>query len=706
MADTPTDENREETSSEFQTGECTLTPPWGKVRLTISSDAMQVVVTEVAGDSSLCPSLTPETVSVFLHENGINNGVLFESLQELVDCLAADPEWGGSLVVAEGRPPMIPGRAEYTMFKGAKDVQVVGNDALSVDGELLVFPAIKDYLDQQRNPGDMPEVIAKVVGGGEILVTKTQPFKGRPGRDVFGRAVAPPAFVEVIQGDNVELVGNNVKFTASFFGYLHLIGRRISVLSPIVVADDNMTAWYVQFEQLPETKTPFVLDLTVLLNNAGLKKETDGAQIEELCLQLGQGGNSGWYVAARGQEAVNGQDGALLFEGTDPPSALRDDGSIDFKVINLVKTVEADQHFATLSMPTEGIPGYTLLDEELPAESGQSLRVDVKGNVRAEEGEEGEVRYYSETEGVIQYQNGKLEIDPLYHVKGNVDFSTGNIDVDCCLTVAGNVCSDFTVKSTKDIIIKGTVEPGAKIIVDGNLQVKGGIIGENTEVMVLGNLQAEYVQDAKIVVKGQVLINQYAFSSVIRSVGSIQVGPGTGERGGSVVGGIICSSARIEAKSTGSPSNVLTAVVVEPAPHKLAKFKQLKEQIEECEVNVTKIMRTLDLDAIEPDLVKQHLEKANPKQRELYLQILSKLNLLVKQQHGLAADKKKLREELWQDVDKMSILVRNAFYSNTKVRIARKEFHNRIDKGRTHIIHDGKKLCIDSSKGAGDELPE
>lgn len=696
--------NDPDDQGQYVTGECTFSPAWGGVRLVISDDGMEVVINAISGDETLCKTLTPEKVSAFLHDNKITHGVDHAALAELVGDLILEPNWTGDLVVAEGKPPTVPGGAEFSMFKGAK-VERGGSDVLVVDGETLSFSTVKNYLDQKTKPVDIPDVVAKMVSGGEILVSKTQPYNGRPGRDVFGRAIAPPAFGEVVDGENVQLLDGGLKFSASLLGYLLLFDRQLSVVSPIVVSDDQMTAWFVQFPQIQPAKKPFIMDITVLLAKAGVVRGTEGAQVEALCLELSRTKESGWYVAARGKEPIPGEDGKLLFEGTDPPSALRDDGSIDFKVLNLVKTVEAGSHFATLCPPTKGTSGYTLMDEALPAEPGKPLKVDAKNNVRVEE--EGErVFYYAESDGVIQYQNGRLEIDPLYQVKGNVDFSTGNIDVDCCLAVAGNVCSDFTVKSAKDIVVSGTLEPGAKVIVSGDLQVKGGIIGENTEVMVLGNLQAEYVQDAKIVVKGQILINQYAFSAIIRSVGSIQVGPGTGERGGSVVGGTICSSARIEAKTMGSPSNILTTVVVEPAPHKLAKLKQLKGRIAKYEANITKIMRTLNLEAIEPVQVKELLEQANPKQRRLYIEILNQLNLLVKEQQLLLHDKNKMSDALWRDVDKMSVQVNKACYTNTKVRIARKEFLNRRDRGRTSVIHDRSKLKVDSSKGEDDILPE
>lgn len=692
------EKNNKENSPEYVTGESLLVADWGRVRVEISSDGMAVDLVEVQGDPSLCPTLTQGDVTALLTKAKISGGILTEAVAELVDSLVLDPNWSGSLIIAEGTPPTVPGGADYTLFKEAKEV-VAGGSSIVVDGEAFDFQSLHDYLTGRRKPADMPSVLTKMVRPGEVVVQKKTPADGREGHDVFGSTLAPPSFMEVIAGDHIELAGGGKRFVASCLGYVVLVERKLSILSPIVVAEDQMTAWYVQFQQAAAAKSPLAMDMTVLLKDAGLLRETEGERVEELCVQLARNQEPGWFVAAKGMAAVPGENGALIFQDTDPPCPMRDDGTIDYRILNLVNTVDSDFHFATLSPPTEGTAGFTLWGEDISAQPGQLLRVDARANVRVEERDNGELWYYSETEGVVQYRNGKLEIEPLYQVKGNVDFSTGNIDVDCCLSVVGNVCSDFTVKSTKDVVISGILEPGSKMVVQGNLQVKGGIIGEKTEVVVMGNLQAEYLQDARIVVKGETRINQYVFSAVMRSVGAIVVGPGTGDRGGSIVGGTVCSSSRVEAKTTGSPSNVLTTIVVEPAPHKLAVLKKLKDELRSSEASIAKIMRTLNLQAIEPDLVKQLLQEATPDKRKLYVKILGQLNGLVKHQQTILADKNKLRDRLWRDVDKMFIQINKSFYSNTKVRIAKKEIVNRHDRGNMRITHDRRKLCLDHGGG-------
>jgi hypothetical protein len=134
---------------------------------------------------------------------------------------------------------------------------------------------------------------------------------------------------------------------------------------------------------------------------------------------------------------------------------------------------------------------------------------------------------------------------------------------------------------------------------------------------------------------------------------------------------------------------------VEPAPHKLVVLKQLKDELRSSEASIAKIMRTLNLQAIEPSLVKQLLREATPEKRKLYVKILGQLNGLVKHQQTILADKNKLRDRLWCDVDKMFIQINKSFYSNTRVRIAKKEIVNRNDRGNMRITHDRRKLCLD-----------
>src|ERR1700733_6733911 len=79
--------------------------------------------------------------------------------------------------------------------------------------------------------------------------------------------------------------------------------------------------------------------------------------------------------------------------------------------------------------------------------------------------------------GRVRNETGKLWVDPLMDIPGNVDFATGNIDFAGDVHVCGNVLDLFHVASRGNVTIEGAVE-AAEIIAGASLLVRGGIIAK------------------------------------------------------------------------------------------------------------------------------------------------------------------------------------------------------------------------------------
>jgi len=157
--------------------------------------------------------------------------------------------------------------------------------------------------------------------------------------------------------------------------------------------------------------------------------------------------------------------------------------------------------------------------------------VEGKNNVRVED-DGGRILFYAQAPGIVEFSDNKIAVNPVYQISGDVDFSTGNLDVDCNLVIPGSIRSEFSVKTTENVSVGGIIEPGADVFVQGNLVVQGGIIGETTRITVLGNLQTLFIQDAHVVVKGKLTVETSIYNAAVRTVGEIQVKSGGGGRQG------------------------------------------------------------------------------------------------------------------------------------------------------------------------------
>ena len=231
--------------------------------------------------------------------------------------------------------------------------------------------------------------------------------------------------------------------------------------------------------------------------------------------------------------------------------------------------------------------------------------------------------------------------------------------------------------------------------VQGDLLVQGGIIGEHTEIIVLGNLQADYIQAAGVVVKGNLLVKQYIYHAIIRTVGEITVGPGSGERGGSVSGGTVCSSRKISLSSCGSASNVPTVLALAPAPDKLARLEKLKKSLRLCDETIHRIMRTLKLARLNKEAVAALLAPLPPEQKKLFSQILAKLKNTITRKSQVKDDLEELRKKIRADLRNMEIKISRRYFGNTTIKIGKKEFREKVDHGPALFSYRNKRVHVE-----------
>ncbi len=689
---------------DYPSGACLFTAEWGTLAVEISADGMEaclLAVTPALAEAAV----GEEEIIALLQGHHIVSGLLPENIRQVVAELAGVAGWSGRTVVAEGRLPGVPGGLDYVAFGPEAQVLIAGTDTWQVNGTLLSFASLHNFFQQNRNPGEEPTFVAKALRAGEPVAIRRDPLTGRWGHDIFGRQLKPSAFCELVVGDNIKLVDLR-QFTAGLFGYLLVINRRLSVVSPIVLADQEMTAWYVNLPQFPPQHQPSADDIRALLAKAGVCQGILAGAIAELCAALEQGTAPVWSKVASGLPAVPGEDGYLEFsvDRAEVAGTLRQDGSMDMRALNLIQTIDQGEKIAVLHPPTAGAKGYALTGRELATTAGKELKVQAKGNVRLEEIDTDRGRalgFFALQPGIVHYKNQTLTVDPLYVVKGNVDFSTGNIDVECDLQITGSVCADFIVKSTKNILVAGSIESGAKIFVEGDLAVKGGIFGESTDIRVLGNLQAGYIQAAKVVVKGEVRVRQYIFASHVRSIGALVVGPGSGGRGGSITGGVVCSSTSITATSSGSPSNVPTILSLKPHPKQLAASKALRRAIIQCHARLMMIKDILEMDTLDlQELQNKYRQTAPGESRLIFSRLLGEIKKNIGKMEELTTAREKVKQKIRNDTALMHISITHHCYGNTLIRILQKELVERNDRGAVVFIYKEGNVVVAAGKGA------
>ena len=138
---------------------------------------------------------------------------------------------------------------------------------------------------------------------------------------------------------------------------------------------------------------------------------------------------------------------------------MLEDGSVDYKNMELFEAVEKDKLIAEYHSATRGVFGYDVTGQLIAPKKGKELPpLHGQGFMVSEDKRE----YYALVSGIIELEeeSRSLNIRNLYTVPGNVDASTGNINFNGDVNIMGNVEPGFTVDAAGSVVVDGHCEGG------------------------------------------------------------------------------------------------------------------------------------------------------------------------------------------------------------------------------------------------------
>jgi uncharacterized protein (DUF342 family) len=294
-------------------------------------------------------------------------------------------------------------------------------------------------------------------------------------------------------------------------------------------------------------------------------------------------------LVAAGNPPVPGKDAFLEFKfpTTKAISMVKEleDGRVDFKNLNLIASVKEGDTLAVKHPAIKGIPGTMVTGVEISAIDGKDVPLPVgKNTVVSPDGSE----LRASVAGMVSINpRGKVEIEQVHVVTGDVDYSTGNINFHSELVIDGSVMDGFIVHADKDVTIKGNVWK-ATVTSGGNITIKGGILGKNIGyISANGSVTAKFAEYCRIKAQKDVKIGESIVSSQIDAVGKVVL---TGRRG-VIIGGKIRAGEEVNAKIIGSRVDTPTIIEVGVNPVIREEMKDLSEEItdEKCKFHGIKL---------------------------------------------------------------------------------------------------------------------
>ena len=344
-------------------------------------------------------------------------------------------------------------------------------------------------------------------------------------------------------------------------------------------------------------------------------------------------------LIAEGSKPVNGNDATIIYNFDTNRAEIKlkeKNGKVDFKEQNLIKNVVEGQALARKVLLEEGKSGRTVTGKLLPAKDGKDIVFEVGKNVRLSDDGKTAV---AEINGQVMILSGKLNVEPIYVVPGDVNLKTGgNVTFLGTVLVKGSVADGFKVKAAGNIEVFGNVGK-AELDAEGDIIVHQGISGKNGGFVRAGkSVWAKFLENA-IVDAGEIVVASDGIINCKVEANKKIICQG---KRATIVGGILRAAEEIHAKSLGSVAGSETVLEVGFDPKSKKRLVELTENMDALTKELDEIV--LNINTIQ-NLVK--LKKTISDEKKAYLnQLLKKQSEIEKQKAVLIEDTEEIETYL------------------------------------------------------------
>ena len=311
------------------------------------------------------------------------------------------------------------------------------------------------------------------------------------------------------------------------------------------VDKDAMAAW-IYLTPPDEGQHYTKSDLETFLEHRGVVK---GFHSSNLSAMIKKKVYNREIIAAQGQPNIDGKDGYFEYLFTPEEYGtpkIREDGSVDYTNMSALHNVHKGDKVAIYHHATQGIDGYTVYGGVLKAKGSKDLPP-IRGKGISRENDE----YFALSDGKIEAKKGKIDIQQVHEIFGDVDMIIGKIEFFGDVIINGNVESGVVIRAGRNIEVHGTTGC-ATLYAGGDVILSRGIQGGG-KISARGNVFADFIENTTVEAGGTVQSNTILNAQIYSKEKVVT----TGKRG-CIIGGYVHGLRGIEAMSVGSDVEVRT----------------------------------------------------------------------------------------------------------------------------------------------------
>lgn len=304
---------------------------------------------------------------------------------------------------------------------------------------------------------------------------------------------------------------------------------------------------------------------------------------------------------------VDGHDAYISYNFETDPNKLKaqvdEEGNVDYKKLNNIQNVIADQPLAQKIPAERGKGGKTLFGRYLEAKNGKDIQIQLGENVKLDR--DG-VTIKAEIDGEVMLVNGKVTVEPVKYLDA-VNVKTGDVKFVGTVVIKGNVQEGYKVEAT-NIEVGGIVDK-SRLEATGNIIVRQGVFGKGEGYIKAGkSLWAKFINDTTVEVEENVIVNDSIVNSNVTAMKNIVL---RGKKA-QIIGGHLLATEEICARKVGSPgggTETILEVGIDP------RAKKRLEELQNQQAKSTKEYENCDLD-IQTLEQQKKLRKKLPQEKE------------------------------------------------------------------------------------------
>ena len=480
----------------------------------------------------------------------------------------------------------------------------------------------------------------------------------------------------------IQQAAHRISQGASYSG---AVARRVDAQYKVVVAPNKLAA---ALAVLPgQGGKPAALDdARAALAKAGVVHGVDAARLASAVAAA----SGAPLEVAHGTLPQHGKDAwlePLVDVNVNRFPKINEKGHVDFRDMGAIPTVQAGDALMRRHPPTAGVKGVSVLGTEVPAVDGKDIKFAVRlQGVVADPQDPDLLR--AEVVGQPVLLRDGVTVEPVLRLE-TVNVESGNVSFGGSVIIKGDVQTGMKIVVDGDVTVEGVVE-SAEITAGGNVLARGGIIGNapqtaqsaqptehSAKIVAKGNVTTRYAENALIVAEQSVIIEESLVQCDVTAVDSVQVGK-PGKHKGHILGGFVRATLGVDAEYLGGAGSGKTRVFVGANPLLQQAIDAQKKRVAGKLAEHGEITKVLKILKTRPDR-KEMLDKARATLMKISEEIAEAM-----------AEEKRLAAQLGH-ADEAEIRISEAIAAGTMVAIGKKSRYVTEDgRGATFRLSSGE----------------